>query len=76
MGERGICLFFNLCFYCGGIVGGLRVMTEKEQEQEQLNELFTDQLKVIIDSLEEQVKINRMLIEKLNKLEKQRVLLC
>ncbi len=49
-------------------------MTEKEQEQ--LNELFTDQLKVIIDSLEEQVKINRMLIEKLNKLEKQGVLLC
>jgi hypothetical protein len=48
----------------------------KEQEQEQLNELFTDQLKVIIDSLEEQVKINRMLIEKLNKLEKQGVLLC
>ncbi len=48
----------------------------KEQEQEQLNELFTDQLKHIIDSLEEQVKINRMLIEKLNKLEKQRVLLC
>jgi hypothetical protein len=45
-------------------------------EQERLNELFTWQLKHIIDSLEQQVKINRMLIDKLNKLEKQGVLLC